>query len=60
VTVKNTGLNTESSYDVSLMREPGVVLGTTSVSAPIDPDQQIIYDFNWTPDINEVLKDILD
>ena len=56
VTVKNTGLNTESSYDVSLMREPGVVLGTTSVSAPIDHDQQIIYDFNWTPDINEVVE----
>jgi len=56
VTVKNTGLNTESNYEVNLMREPGIVLGTTVASAPLAPDQEIVYPFNWTPDISEVVN----
>ena len=56
VTVKNTGLNTESNYEVNLMREPGIVLGTTYASIPLSPDQQTIYQFNWTPDISEVVN----
>jgi len=56
VTVKNTGLNTESNYEVNLMREPGIVLGTTFASAPLAPDQQVVYPFNWTPDISEVVN----
>ncbi|MDP8227602.1 MAG: CARDB domain-containing protein [Candidatus Celaenobacter polaris] len=56
VTVKNTGLNTETSYEVSLIRNPGIVLGTTSVTTPINPDEEVIYDFNWTPDISEVVE----
>lgn len=55
VTVKNTGLNSESSYDVKLMREPGIVLGSTSVTTPLGPDQEEIFSFNWTPDIHEVV-----
>jgi len=54
--VKNTGLNTETSYEVSLIRNPGIVLGTTSVTTPINPDEEVIYDFNWTPDISEVVE----
>ena len=56
VTVKNTGLNTEAGYEVKLMREPGIQLGSTQVSTPIAPDQQAIFDFNWTPDVSEVVN----
>ena len=56
VTVKNTGLNTESNYEVNLMREPGIVLGATIASAPLGPDQEVVYPFNWTPDISEVVN----
>ncbi|MBN2016769.1 MAG: hypothetical protein JW794_01335 [Candidatus Cloacimonetes bacterium] len=38
------------------MREPGIVLGTTIASAPLAPDQEVVYPFNWTPDISEVVN----
>ncbi len=56
VTVKNTGLNTENNYSVSLMRVPDVLLQTTDVTDPIAPDATENFLFNWTPDIDEVAQ----
>ena len=56
VTVKNTGLNTESNYEVNLMREPGIALGTSIASTSLAPNQERVFSFNWTPDISEVVN----
>jgi len=56
VTVKNTGLNTENDYVVSLMREPGIMLQSTQVTDPIAPNAEINFSFNWTFDIDEVAQ----
>jgi len=56
VTVKNTGLNTENNYSVSLMRAPGIVLQTENITDPLAPDATTNFTFNWTPDIDEVVQ----
>lgn len=49
ITVKNNGINTQNDYNVKLMREDGIQLGSSVAGTSIEAGEVLTFDIPWTP-----------